>query len=146
MAGGFLWYTDENDCLQRAIDDECTASTLAVNAAGSASPAAQRPASSTFLSINGPGPAKWRTKFYNEALFGQATWNITDKFARHRRPALHLRPRAPMTLERGFNVAPPAGFAVPGISAIPSPSSGSTRTTTDISAKAGLQYELHPDG
>ncbi len=135
VLGGFLWYTDENDVFTR-YDDECTASTLAVNAAGFQPCAA---GSSTFLAID--GPAAWRTKFYNEALFGQATWNITDRL----RAIGGLRytfDRVTYALERGFNVAPPTGFAVPGISN-PFAASGAT-DDNGPSAKAGLQYDLTP--
>jgi iron complex outermembrane receptor protein len=133
VVGGFLWYTDENDVFTR-YDDECTASTLPVAASGFQPCAA---GASTFLAIN--GPAAWRTKFYNEAMFGQATFNITDRL----RAIGGLRytfDRVTYALARGFNVAPPAGFAVPGISN-PFAASGAT-DDNGPSAKAGLQYDF----
>ena len=133
VVGGFLWYTDEKDVFTR-YDDECTASTLAVNAMGF-QPCAT--GESTFLAID--GPAQWKTKFYNQALFGQATLNITDRL----RAIGGLRytfDRVTYALSRGYNVTPPTGFAVPGISG-PFASSGST-DDSGPSAKAGLQYDI----
>ena len=133
VVGGFLWYTDENDWFTR-YDNECTASTLAVNAAGF-QPCAT--GESTYLSIN--GPAAWNTKFYNEAIFGQATLNITDQL-RLIGGIRYTYDRVTYRLARNYSATPPAGFAVPGISG---PYSGSGATDDNgPSAKAGIQYDF----
>ena len=74
VVGGFLWHTDEKDWFTRN-DDSCTASTLPADATGF-QPCAV--GSSTYQATQ--GYANWDTKFDNEALFGQGTANITDKF------------------------------------------------------------------
>ena len=74
VLGGFLWHTDEKDWFTRN-DNECTASTLPADATGF-QPCA--PSASTYLVTQ--GSATWDTKFDNEALFGQGTAHITDRF------------------------------------------------------------------
>jgi iron complex outermembrane receptor protein len=135
VVGGFLWYTDENDWFSR-YDNECTSSTLAVNANGFQPCAA---GSSTYLTIN--GPAAWDTKFYNEATFGEATFNITDKL-RLIGGARYTFDRVTYGLQRNYSATPPAGVAVPGISA-PVALSGAT-DDSGPSGKVGLQYDFTP--
>jgi iron complex outermembrane receptor protein len=135
VVGGFLWYTDENDWFQRT-DNECTASTLAVGANGFQPCAA---GSSTYLSIN--GPAAWDTKFYNEATFGEATFNITDSL-RLIGGARYTFDRVSYGLTRNYSATPPTGVAVPGISA-PVSLSGAT-DDSGPSGKVGLQYDFTP--
>ena len=136
VAGAFLWYTDEADAFQR-FDDLCTASTLPVNAAGF-QPCA--PGASTFLNIS--GPANWRTKFYNQALYGQATYDITEQL-RLVGGVRYTNDRVTYHLARNYSATPPTGVAVPGIGA---PFASSSSTDDDgPSAKAGVQYDVTPN-
>lgn len=133
VAGAFLWYTDEGDAFRRS-DQECIASTLAVNAQGF-QPCA--PGSSTFLSIS--GPANWRTKFYNQALYGQATYDITDAL-RVTGGVRYTNDRVTYHLARTLPASP---VAAPGIN----PSFASRGATSDDgpSAKAAVQYDVTRD-
>ncbi|MHB8284292.1 MAG: TonB-dependent receptor, partial [Caulobacteraceae bacterium] len=135
VVGGFLWYTDENDWFSR-YDNECTSSTLAVEADGFQPCAA---GSSTYLTIN--GPAAWDTKFYNEATFGEATFNITDKL-RLIGGARYTFDRVSYRLTRNYSATPPTGVSVPGISS-PVSLSGAT-DDSGPSGKVGLQYDFTP--
>jgi iron complex outermembrane recepter protein len=74
VLGAFVWHTDEQDYFIRH-DHDCTASTLAVDATGFA-PCA--PGFSTYLTTN--GQANFDTRDDNEALFGQATINVSRRF------------------------------------------------------------------
>ena len=132
VAGAFLWYTTEGDAFQRS-DQECIASTLAVNAQGF-QPCA--PGASTFLSIS--GPANWRTKFYNQALYGQATYDITDAL-RVTGGVRYTNDRVSYHLNRFL---PPSPVAAPGIN--PSFASRGAVTDDGPSAKAAVQYDVTP--
>jgi iron complex outermembrane receptor protein len=139
VAGAFFWYTDENDWFNRFVD-RCYASTLPADATGS-QPCSSAPGVSSFTSTalgNDDAPAHWNTKFYNQALFGQSTYALTDK--------LTLIGGLRLTHDRvqydlGRTSFAPAG--TPGI--------GSTFQYAEhaeamgISGKAGAQYQLTPD-
>ena len=136
VLGAFLWYTEEADGFNRS-DRLCTASTLAVNGAGF-QPCA--PGASTFLAIS--GPANFETKFYNQALYGQATYNLTDAL-RLTGGVRYTNDRVTYDLSRNYSATPPAGVAVPGIGG-PFASSGAVNDSGP-SAKVGLQYDLTHD-
>ena len=74
VAGAFFWYTHENDWFNRFVQ-QCTASTLPADAT-TYKPCSTAPGVSTL--INDQGPAQWTTDFWNQALFGQATYAVTD--------------------------------------------------------------------
>ena len=134
VAGGFFWYTDENDWFNRFVG-ECTASTLPADATGS-KPCSATPGVSTI--VTGQGPAKWNTKFYNQALFGQATYNITDKLS----VIGGLRfshDRVQYDLARTDEA--PTG--TPGIGA--TFAHAEHAEAVGISARGGVQYQLTPD-
>ena len=133
VAGAFLWYTTEGDAFQRS-DQECVASSLPVNAQGF-QPCA--PGASTFLSIS--GPANFRTKFYNQALYGQATYDITDAL-RVTGGVRYTNDRVTYHLNRFLPASP---VAAPGIN----PSFASRGGVTDHgpSAKAAIQYDVRPN-
>jgi iron complex outermembrane recepter protein len=128
VVGGFLWHTDEADWFTRT-DLACTASTLPADATGF-QPCS--PGFSTYL--NTVGSASFDTKFDNEAVFGQTSMKVTDKFkliagGRYTHDELSYR------LDRVD--LPVAG---PGISG-PFAGSGST-DSNGWSAKAGGQYDI----
>ena len=74
VAGVFLWYTHENDWFNRFVQ-QCTASTLPADAT-TFKPCSTTPGVSTL--INAQGPAQWTTDFWNQAVFGQASYAATD--------------------------------------------------------------------
>ena len=131
VVGGFLWHTRQDDVFTRSVI-QCTASTLPVDQTGFQPCAA---GASTFL--NTAGRANFVTKFGNQALFGQATANLT--------PSLRLLGGARYihdSLRYDFArvVLPATG---PGIGA---PFANSDRTTANgWSWKAGGQYDLARD-
>jgi iron complex outermembrane receptor protein len=73
VAGVFAYKTDQDNFFKRDIT-ACTASAQPANALGLI-PCA--PGSSTIGQI-ALGTANWNTKFTNQAIFGQATFNFTD--------------------------------------------------------------------
>ena len=134
VAGGFFWYTDENDWFNRFID-RCAASTLPPDATGS-QPCSAAPGASTIIAGN--GPAAWNTKFYNQALFGQATYAVTDKLT----AIAGLRfSHDRVQYDLGRTLEAPAG--TPGIGA--SFHYAEHAEALGVSARGGLQYQLSPD-
>ncbi len=132
--GGFFWYTDENDWFNRFVD-RCTASTLPVNATGS-QPCSTAPGVSTI--VDASGPAAWNTKFYNQALFGQANYDVTDKLSligglrfSHDR----------VQYDFGRILDGPTG--TPGINT--TFHYAEHAEAVGVSAKGGVQYQLYPD-
>ena len=131
VVGGFLWHTREDDVFTRSVI-QCTASTLPVDQTGFQPCAA---GASTFL--NTAGTANFVTKFNNQALFGQATMNLT--------PSLRLLGGAryihdSLSYDFARVVLPATG---PGIGA---PFSNNDRTTANgWSYKGGAQYDLARD-
>ena len=133
VAGAFLWYTTEGDAFRRS-DQECIASTLPVNAQGF-QPCA--PGISTFLNIS--GPANFRTKFYNQALYGQATYDITDQL-RVTGGVRYTNDRVSYHLNRFLPASP---VAAPGINS--TFASRGAVTDDGPSAKAAVQYDVLPN-
>ncbi|MDE2261457.1 MAG: TonB-dependent receptor [Gammaproteobacteria bacterium] len=73
VAGAFIWHTDEQDYFIRH-DRQCTKSTLPADATGFAP---CEPGLSTYLDTS--GQANFDTRDDNEALFGQATINVSKR-------------------------------------------------------------------
>jgi iron complex outermembrane receptor protein len=138
VVGAFLWYTDENDWFDRYVT-ECTATTLPADST-TFKPCSSTPGVSTIGT--GQAPAHWNTKFYNQALYGQSNFKVTDK----------------LTLITGLRVSHdrvqydlgrtdifPAGGAAsyPGIGA--TFNYHEHAEATGITAKGGLEYQVTPD-
>jgi iron complex outermembrane receptor protein len=138
VVGAFLWYTDENDWFTRYVS-ECTATTLSADAT-TFKPCSTTPGVSTIVTAD--APAHWNTKFYNQAIYGQSNYKFDDK----------------LTLTTGLRVSHdrvqydlgrqdvfPAGGAAsyPGLGA--TFNYHEHAEATGITAKGGLEYQLHPD-
>lgn len=131
VAGAFLWYTTENDWFNRYVT-QCTASTLAADATGY-KPCSAAPGVSTI--INAQGPASWYTEFENQALFGQATYDVTDQL----RLIGGLRfshDHVSYSLSRVSTV--PAGAGIQ-----PSFSGAESADKNGVSGKAGAEYQIN---
>ena len=133
VAGAFFWYTDENDWFDRFLT-RCTSSTLPTDATGS-QPCSPAPGVSTITEAD--GPAAWNTKFYNQALFGQATYAVTDKLT----AIAGLRFSHDRVQYDFARTGAPAG--TPGIGT--RFSYAEHAEAVGVSAKGGLQYQLSPD-
>eukprot|EP01037_Dinobryon_pediforme_P017487 gene17487-17682_t len=136
VVGAFFWYTHENDWFNRYVD-QCTASTSAADASG------YKPCTaSTGTFIHAQGPAAWRTAFENQALFGQATYEVTD--------ALKLigglrfsHDRVSYSLTRNSYAAGSLPVAPSGIQ--PSFHGAEKADKNGASGKLGAEYQLTPD-
>jgi iron complex outermembrane receptor protein len=137
VVGAFFWYTTENDWFNRFVS-QCTASTLPANSTGF-SPCSTTPGVSTL--INAQGPAAWRTTFENQALYGQATYALTDKL-KLIGGIRGTHDRVQYGLER---TSYPAGAANAPAGIQPSFSYAEHAEKEGISGKAGAEYQLTPD-
>ena len=137
VAGAFLWYTHENDWFNRFVQ-QCTASTLPADAT-TYKPCSAAPGVSTL--INAQGPAQWTTDFWNQALFGQATYAVTD--------ALKLigglrvsHDRVAYSLSR---VSYPTGAPNAPAGIQPSFTGAEHADKMGVSGKLGAEYQLNAD-
>lgn len=130
VVGGFLWHTHEYDTFSRT-DSQCTASTLPVDSTGF-QPCA--PGASTYL--NTVGSAAWTTTFDNQALFGQATANISPTF-RLIAGGRFIHDKISYDFERTTTAGTGPGIAAPYVNA-------DSTSETGWSYKAGLQYDITP--
>ncbi len=131
VAGAFFWYTTENDWFNRYVT-QCTASTLAADATGY-KPCSAAPGVSTI--INAQGPASWYTEFENQALFGQATYDVTDQL-RLIGGLRYSHDHVSYSLSRVSTV--PAGAGIQ-----PSFSGAESADKNGVSGKAGLEYQIN---
>ena len=130
VVGAFVWHTDEQDYFIRH-DEGCTASTLPVNATGFAP---CEPGFSTYVTTN--GQANFDTRDDNDALFGQATVNVTKRL-RLIAGGRYTRDYVSYAFQRVDE--PVTG---PGIGA-PFQHAGNT-SDDGWSGKAGVQYDFTP--
>jgi iron complex outermembrane recepter protein len=134
VAGLFLWNTHENDWFNRFVD-QCTASTLAVDAT-TFKPCSTAAGASTL--IHGQAPAHWTTNFWNQAVFGQATYAVSD--ALKLIGGLRLsHDRVSYSLTRDASQA----FGAAGIAA--SFSGAEHADKMGVSGKLGAEYQLSAD-
>jgi iron complex outermembrane receptor protein len=137
VVGGFLWFTNERDWFTRYVN-QCTASTLPVDSTGSA-PCSTTPGVSTLIKAN--GPANWNTKFYNEALFGQASYDITDAL----KAIAGIRVTHDHVNYALVRTSYPAGAANAPAGIQPSFAYAESANKNGVSAKGGFEYQIDPD-
>ncbi len=137
VIGAFFWYTTENDWFNRFVD-QCTASTLAADAT-TYKPCGTTPGASTL--IHAQGPAQWTTEFWNQALFGQATYAVNDQLKligglrfSHDRVAYSLS-----------RTSYPTGAANAPAGIQPTFSGSEHADKGGVSGKLGAEYQLTPD-
>jgi iron complex outermembrane receptor protein len=128
VVGAFVWHTDEEDYFIRH-DQDCTASTLPADATGFAP---CEPGFSTYLTTD--GQANFDTRDDNEALFGQATINVSKRL-RLIAGGRYTRDYVAYSFDR---IDEPAKG--PGIGA-PFQDAGNT-SDHGWSGKAGVQYDF----
>jgi iron complex outermembrane receptor protein len=134
VVGAFFWYTRETDWFNRLVQ-QCTASTLPIDSTGFKA-CSTAPGASTI--IHGSAPAHWVTQFYNQAVFGQTNYKVTDKISLI--TGLRLtHDRVEYDLSR-ISFAP-AG--TPGIGG--TFSHGEFADANGVSGKAGLEYQATRD-
>jgi iron complex outermembrane receptor protein len=143
VVGAFIWYTYEYDWFNR-FTESCTGSTLPADATGY-KPCSTTPGVSTFT--NESGPAAWRTEFYNQAVYGQSSYALTDnlKFISGLRLSHDV---VKYNLSRTLyvnGVATAAGAPNPNGTPAGTFADSERAEKDGISAKAGLQYQLTPD-
>ncbi|MDE1150758.1 MAG: TonB-dependent receptor [Azospirillaceae bacterium] len=131
VGGFFFFHTDTKENFTRS-DATCTASTLAALANGNIPCAA---GASTYAYASGTALDSVTTN--NEALFGQATYHITDAFRLTFGGRL-THDELDYTFQR---VATATGFSGIGGNF----ASANNYSRNDASAKAGIQYDLGPD-
>ncbi len=134
VAGLFFWNTHENDWFNRIVD-QCTASTLPADAT-TFKPCSTTPGVSTL--IHGQAPAHWTTNFWNQAVFGQATYAVTDAL----KVIGGLRvshDRVSYSLTRDSSQA----FGAAGIQ--PSFTGAEHADKMGVSGKLGAEYQLNTD-
>jgi iron complex outermembrane receptor protein len=141
VVGAFFWYTDENDWFNRIVS-QCTASTSPADATG------YKPChTGTSTITNETGPATWTTRFYNQAIYGQSSFAITDNL----KLVTGLRLTNDVveySLGRTLyvnGVAQATGVGGPTAGIQPTFSAAEQAEKQGISAKGGLQYQLTPD-
>lgn len=128
---GAFYFQSETDRVFRRDVTRCSASTLAIDATG------QRPctqAASTFIS--GFSVGTFGADATNMALFGQATYDLTDKFS----VVGGLRYTSDELSYYHVRIPAPAGTGLPGIRSDLSGFTGST-TTDNVSGKFGIQFQ-----
>lgn len=136
---GVFYYDVEGDRTFTREDITCTASTLPIDATG-LRPCA--PGASTFATPSATSTSD--VQFDNRAVFGQATWKFTDSL----RLIAGLRYTEDEVSFRHVRVNT-IGNGGPGIAVVPFPAPGGSATNstdeTDLSGKAGLQFDLSED-
>jgi iron complex outermembrane receptor protein len=138
VVGAFFWYTDENDWFDRYVT-ECSASTLPANAT-TYKPCSTTPGVSTIAT--GQAPALWNTEFYNQALYGQSNYKITDKLTLITGLRVsHDRVQYALDRTDEFPAVGPTSY--PGLGA--TFSHAEHAIATGITAKGGLEYQVTPD-
>jgi iron complex outermembrane receptor protein len=143
VVGAFFWYTYENDWFNRIVD-QCTATKLPADATGY-KPCSTAPGVSTFTGET--GPATWHTEFYNQALYGQSSYALTDqlKLITGLRFS-HDVVKYDLTRTLYVNGAPqPTGVAGPDSGIQPTFAYAERAEKEGISAKGGLEYQLTAD-
>ncbi|MEG3176412.1 TonB-dependent receptor [Sphingomonas sp. RB3P16] len=136
VAGGFFWWTDEQDTFTRS-DSFCASSVLAIDATGFR-PCSTAPTVSNFVTSS--GPAAWNTKFRSQAGFAQATWEVVDKL-KLIGGIRYTHDTVSYSFARSVSVADAS--LRPGIQGA---FTSAQRTSADgVSGKAGLQYQATPD-
>ncbi len=140
VVGAFFWYTHENDWFDRYVT-QCSHSTLPANSTGF-QPCSTTPGVSTIST--GQGPALWNTEFYNQALYGQSNYKVTDKLTLVTGLRVsHDRVQYALGRTDEFPAVVPAFSSYSGI--------GGTfhyaehAIATGITAKGGLEYQVTPD-
>jgi iron complex outermembrane recepter protein len=126
---GAFYFKSETDRVFRRDVTVCSASTLAIDATG------QRPCSATASTfVSGFSVGTFGSEATNMALFGQATYDLTDRFSvtgglRYTSDELSY-----------YHVRTPSLAALPGVRTDLSGFTGST-TTDNLSGKLGLQFQ-----
>jgi iron complex outermembrane receptor protein len=137
VVGAFFWYTHENDWFNRFVD-QCLASTSPADASGF------KPCTpTTGAFIHAQGPAAWRTAFENQALFGQATYEVTDKLKLIGGLRLsHDTVRYSLT-RTSYDPSTPSALRPSGIQ--PTFHGAEKADKIGVSGKLGAEYQLTPD-
>jgi len=140
VVGAFFWYTHENDWFDRYVT-QCSHSTLPANSTGF-QPCSTTPGVSTIST--GQAPALWNTEFYNQALYGQSNYKVTDKLTLVTGLRVsHDRVQYALGRTDEFPAVVPAFSSYSGI--------GGTfhyaehAIATGVTAKGGLEYQVTPD-
>lgn len=135
VVGAFFWSTNEHDWFNRFVQ-QCASSTLPADATGY-KPCA--PGSSVYL--NAQGPAHWGTEFQNQALFGQATYDLTDQW----RLIGGLRFSHDYVAYNLSRVSYPAGTTPAPAGIQPTFSGAEHADRTGVSGKLGAEYQFSRD-
>lgn len=141
VVGAFFWSTTENDWFNRLVS-QCTASTAAADSTG------YKPCGGGAGTISKEtGPAAWNTRFYNQAVYGQSSFALTDDLKiitglRLTHDVVEYSLARTLYLN---GVAQAVGVAGPTAGIQPTFAYAERAEKDGISAKAGLQYQLTPD-